>query len=204
MTQIKEILKTGLFAIIVLCSSVACSNDNEIKDTSYTFDGIQWAMLYDDKVEETIIDVTPEIYENGSSSTITVTMDPAMDYEQVSQFYYDDPKYFQLLNPTVNEVSIPTGNLIFDDFRYLSGGQTVPFTLEEYAYLSDNHVEESITVPPHCTLYYDATIIKREVTATYRAYFIGDETNERIEITGKWKGTFYRNNESVIRIEEIK
>lgn len=30
MTQIKEILKTGLFAIIVLCSSVACSNDNEI------------------------------------------------------------------------------------------------------------------------------------------------------------------------------
>lgn len=41
MTQIKEILKTGLFAIIVLCSSVACSNDNEIKDTSYTFDGIQ-------------------------------------------------------------------------------------------------------------------------------------------------------------------
>ena len=204
MTQIKEILKTGLFAIIVLCSSVACSNDNEIKDTSYTFDGIQWAMLYDDKVEETIIDVTPEIYENGSSSTITVTMDPAMDYEQVSQFYYDDPKYFQLLNQTVNEVSIPTGNLIFDDFRYLSGGQTVPFTLEEYANLSDNHVEESITVPPHCTLYYDATIIKREVTATYRAYFIGDETNERIEITGKWKGTFYRNNESVIRIEEIK
>ena len=129
MTQIKEILKTGLFAIIVLCSTVACSNDNEIKDTSYTFDGIQWAMLYDDKVEETIIDVTPESYENGSSSTITVTMDPAMDYEQVSQFYYDDPKYFQLLNQTVNEVSIPTGNLIFDDFRYLSGGQTVPFTL---------------------------------------------------------------------------
>lgn len=94
MTQIKEILKTGLFAIIVLCSTAACSNDDEIKDTSYTFDGIQWAMLYDDKVEETIIDVMPEIYENGSSSTITATIDPAMDYEQVSQFYYDDPKFF--------------------------------------------------------------------------------------------------------------
>lgn len=133
MTQIKEILKTGLFAIIVLCSTVACSNDNEIKDTSYTFDGIQWAMLYDDKVEETIIDVTPESYENGSSSTITVTMDPAMDYEQVSQFYYDDPKYFQLLNQTVNEVSIPTGNLILmisaislEDKQYLLHLKSMP------------------------------------------------------------------------------
>ena len=141
MTQIKEFLRRGLFTVIVLCSAAACSNNDENEDTNYTLDGIQWAMLYDDKVEETIIDVTPEIYENASSSTISVTIDPAMDYEQLSQFYYDDPKYFQLLNQTVNEVSIPTGNLIFDDFRYLSGGQTVPFTLEEYAYLSDNHVE---------------------------------------------------------------
>lgn len=204
MTQIKEILKTGLFAIIVLCSSVACSNDNEIKDTSYTLDDIQWAMLNDDKVEETVINIMPETYENASSSTISVTIDPAMDYEQLSQFYYNDPKYFQPLNQIPNEVNVPTGELVFNDFRYVSGGPIVPFTLEGYAYSSDNHIGETLTIPPYHTLYYNATVIKREVTATYRAYFIGDETNERIEITGKWKGTFYRNNESVIRIEEIK
>ena len=59
----------------------------------------------DDKVEETVINIMPEIYENASSSTISVTIDPAMDYEQLSQFYYDDSKFFQPLNQTPNEVN---------------------------------------------------------------------------------------------------
>lgn len=70
MTQIKEILKTGLFTVIVLCSAAACSNDDENEDTSYTLDSIQWAMLNDDKVEETVINIMPEIYENASSGGV--------------------------------------------------------------------------------------------------------------------------------------
>ena len=69
----------------------------------------------------------PEIYENASSSTISVTINPAMDYEQLSQFYYDDPKFFQPLNQTPNEINVPTGELVFNDFRYVSGGPIVPF-----------------------------------------------------------------------------
>ena len=138
MTQIKEILRTGLFTVIVLCSAAACSNNDENEDTSYTLDDIQWAMLNDDKVEETVINIMPETYENASSSTISVTIDPAMDYEQLSQFYYNDPKYFQPLNQIPNEVNVPTGELVFNEFRYVSGGPIVPFTLEGYAYSSDH------------------------------------------------------------------
>mgnify|MGYP000756754955 FL=1 len=116
----------------------------------------------------------------------------------------DDPKFFQPLNQTPNEINVPTGELVFNDFRYVSGGPIVPFTLEEYAYSSDNHVEETFTIPPYHTLYYNATVIKCEVTATYRAYFIGNNFNERIEITGKWKGTFYRNDKSLIRLEKME
>ena len=36
------------------------------------------------------------------------------------------------------------------------------------------------------------------------ADFIGNNSNERIEITGKWKGTFYRNDKSIIRLEKIE
>lgn len=161
-------------------------------------------MLNDDKVEETVINIMPEIYENASSSTISVTIDPAMDYEQLSQFYYDDSIFFQPLNQTPNEVNVLTGELVFNDFRYVSEGPVVPFTLEEYAYPPDNHIEETLTIPPYHTLYYNATVIKREVTATYRAYFIGNNSNERIEITGKWKGTFYRNDKSLIRLEKME
>lgn len=94
-----------------------------------------------------------------------------MDYEQLSQFYYDDPKYFQPLNQTPNEVNVLTGELVFNDFRYVSGGPIVPFTLEEYAYPPSNHIEQTSTIPPYYTLYYNATVIKREVTATYRGLF---------------------------------
>ena len=72
MTQIKEFLRRGLFTVIVLCSAAACSNNDENEDTNYTLDSIQWAMLNDDKVEETVINIMPEIYENASSSTISV------------------------------------------------------------------------------------------------------------------------------------
>ena len=74
MTQIKEFLRRGLFTVIVLCSAAACSNNDENEDTNYTLDSIQWAMLNDDKVEETVINIMPEIYENASSSTISVTI----------------------------------------------------------------------------------------------------------------------------------
>ena len=141
MTQIKEFLRRGLFTVIVLCSAAACSNNDENEDTNYTLDSIQWAMLNDDKVEETVINIMPEIYENASSSTISVTIDPAMDYKQLSQFYYDDPKFFQPLNQTPNEVNVLTGELVFNDFRYVSEGPVVPFTLEEYAYPPDNHID---------------------------------------------------------------
>ncbi|WP_368134414.1 hypothetical protein, partial [Bacteroides cellulosilyticus] len=67
MTQIKEFLRRGLFTVIVLCSAAACSNNDENEDTNYTLDSIQWAMLNDDKVEETVINIMPEIYENASS-----------------------------------------------------------------------------------------------------------------------------------------
>ena len=140
MTQIKEFLRRGLFTVIVLCSAAACSNNDENEDTNYTLDGIQWAMLNDDKVEETVINIMPEIYENASSSTISVTIDPAMDY--------DDSIFFQPLNPTPKEVNVLTGELVFYDFRYVSEGPVVPFTLEEYAYPPDNPIEETLKIPP--------------------------------------------------------
>lgn len=38
----------------------------------------------------------------------------------------------------------------------------------------------------------------------YVFMIIGNNSNERIEITGKWKGTFYRNDKSLIRLEKME
>ena len=63
-------------------------------------------------------------------------------------------------------MNVLTGELVFNDFRYVSEGPVVPFTLEEYAYPPGNHIEETLTIPPYHTLYYNATIglISLEIT----------------------------------------
>lgn len=48
MAQFRELLSTGLFTVIVLFSVVACSSNDDVDeftDTSYTFDGIEWAII---------------------------------------------------------------------------------------------------------------------------------------------------------------
>ena len=82
MTQIKEFLRRGLFTVIVLCSAAACSNNDENEDTNYTLDGIQWAMLNDDKVEETVINIMPEIYENA-------IMNNSLNFIMMIQFFFN-------------------------------------------------------------------------------------------------------------------
>ena len=85
MTQIKEFLRRGLFTVIVLCSAAACSNNDENEDTNYTLDGIQWAMLNDDKVEETVINIMPEIYENALQSTRQWIMKNSLNFIMMIQ-----------------------------------------------------------------------------------------------------------------------
>ena len=89
MTQIKEFLRRGLFTVIVLCSAAACSNNDENEDTNYTLDGIQWAMLNDDKVEETVINIMPEIYENAIQSTRQWIMNNSLNFIMMIQFFFN-------------------------------------------------------------------------------------------------------------------
>lgn len=203
MTQIKRLLEAGVFATIILCCATSCSNDDNY-DGSYTFDYIEWAMLADDQMTEDVIELAPETYENASNSTIYVTNNPVMDFKETSQFYYDSPEYFQLLNQIPSEVCFPTGNISFSDFRHLVGGSTVPFSLEEYAHAPYDYVSETTSVPPHCIFYYKASVIMRTVNATYRAYFTGNDSGKQVMITGKWKGVFYKDDKSIINIKEIK
>ena len=43
MTQIKKLLRTGLFAIIVLCGASACSNDDEPVAKNYELSSMDYA-----------------------------------------------------------------------------------------------------------------------------------------------------------------
>ena len=60
------------------------------------------------------------------------------------------------------------------------------------------------TIPPHHRLIYNHIISLREVNATFRARFTETNTGEESEITGKWMGKFFIQNEGETTLEEIK
>ena len=74
---------------------------------------------------------------------------------------------------------------------------------EQYIPLMVEITHES-TIPPHYRLIYNHIISLREVNATYRACFTEINTGEELQITGKWTGKFFIQNEGETLLEEIK
>ena len=135
-----------------------------------------------------------------------VTVKPTADVRQSSCFYTDDVKLFQLLTQTPNEIYVPGGFTLLpsDHFSYINSGPKTLFSLEEqYIPLMVEITHES-TIPPHHRLIYNHIISLREVNATYRACFTEINTGKELQITGKWTGKFFIQNEGETLLEEIK
>lgn len=207
MTQIKKLLRIGLFVIIVLCGASACNNDdgNDELAKDYILKEVTWIMQNDEVkiIKQTI----PGFFtDNNTDEEMKVTVKPTADVRQSSCFYTDDAKLFQLLAQTPNEIYIPDGFTLLpsDHFSYIYGGPKTLFSLEEqYIPLTVEITHES-TIPPHHRLIYNHIISLREVNATYRACFTEINTGEELQITGKWTGKFFIQNEGEALLEEIK
>ena len=195
MTQIKELLRIGLFVIIVLCGTSACSNDDSDDDElakDYKLKEVAWIMQDDE--------------DNNTDEEMKVTVKPTADVRQSSCFYTDDAKLFQLLTQTPNEIYVPGGFTLLpsDHFSYIHSGPKTLFSLEEqYIPLTVEITHES-TIPPHHRLIYNHIISLREINATYRACFTEINTGKELQITGKWTGKFFIQNEGETLLEEIK
>lgn len=204
MAQLKELIRTGLFALIVLCGVTGCDKeDEEFKDSSYTLDKLEWAVGENDVVE-TLIDIPERIYINDSDIELPVTVCAFDNYTQTSQFFSDDPNLFQRLTQQLVNVYIPSGEYASDGFFQTFGGPEVPLSLEEYLYPPHSFCTHTTEMPPQTMLIQNATITESKVTATYRALFTGNDTGKQIEVMGTWKGTYYTKHFGVLEIKDIK
>ena len=187
----KELLRIGLFVIIVLCGTSACSNDDSDDDElakDYKLKEVAWIMQ-DDEVKIIKQTIPGFLTDNNTDEEMKVTVKPTADVRQSSCFYTDDVKLFQLLTQTPNEIYVPGGFTLLpsDHFSYINSGPKTLFSLEEQYRLIYNHI-----------------ISLREVNATYRACFTEINTGKELQITGKWTGKFFIQNEGETLLEEIK
>lgn len=206
MTQIKKLLRTGLFAMIVLCGASACSNDDEPIAKNYELKEVAWTMQDNDEIK-IIKQTAPGFFvDNNTDQDMEVEVSPTADVQQSSFFYTSDSDLFQLLVQAPIEIHVPNGltPLPSDDFSYIYSGPKVLFSLEKQSIPLTIEITHKSTIPPHHRLIYSHIISLREVNATFRARFTETNTGEELEITGKWMGKFFIQNEGETTLEEIK
>lgn len=162
--------------------------------------------MQDDEVKIIKQTIPGFLTDNNTDEEMKVTVKPTADVRQSSCFYTDDAKLFQLLTQPPNEIYVPGGFTLLpsDHFSYIHSGPKTLFSLEEqYIPLTVEITHES-TIPPHHRLIYNHIISLREINATYRACFTEINTGKELQITGKWTGKFFIQNEGETLLEEIK
>ena len=96
MTQFKKLLRTGLFAMIVLCGASACSNDDEPVAKNYELKEVAWTMQDNDEIK-IIKQTAPDFFvDNNTDQDMEVEVSPTADVQQSSFFYTSDSDLFQL------------------------------------------------------------------------------------------------------------
>lgn len=162
--------------------------------------------MQDDEVKIIKQTIPGFLTDNNTDEEMKVTVKPTADVRQSSCFYTDDAKLFQLLAQTPYDIYVPDGSTLLpsDHFSYIHSGPKTLFSLEEqYIPLTVEITHES-TIPPHHRLIYNHIISLREINATYRACFTEINTGKELQITGKWTGKFFIQNEGETLLEEIK
>ena len=203
----------NLFIVLFLSSCsifiVSCSKDNDeeiVENKTYELKEISW-ILKDGDGQEIIEMKLPElVFRNDGNSTMDCTIKPLAEMKGTSQFYNDDVQTFLKLDGNEVNISIPSGIefLYSSDYTYFAGGIKVPFRRDESTFPFSTQTTQTIGLPPHAELRYNATVYLQKITATYLARIGEKEGFDSYETSGKWIGVFYHTMNSSLTINDIK
>lgn len=90
MAQLKELLRTGLFAVIVLCGVTGCNKDDEPVDKNYELDEVTWMLQDYDNVEIVKESMPGFLIDNDTENPIPVSVSPTENVNETSCFYPND------------------------------------------------------------------------------------------------------------------
>lgn len=86
MAQFKELLRTGLFALIVLCGVTGCNKDDEPVEKNYELDEVTWMLQGNDNVEIVKESMPGFLVNNDTEDFIPVSASPTENVNETSCF----------------------------------------------------------------------------------------------------------------------
>lgn len=211
MEQKNKLFRNALFAGMALFAFTACSNDDDpssnVFNKEYKLVEVEWTQMVDDEITSRAFDEVKEIVATKSSvDEYSAEFLQLEDYQQTSQFLSDDPELFKHLTGTTPDmIFIPfEGFSTIGTYYHITGGNQAPFSLDAYNYPSSERVSQKVSSKAQFVLRNTSTIEETRMSATYRAYFKEVDGDDKIEITGKWKGVFYSCTYSMCSTTDFK
>lgn len=200
MKPLSKLFRTTLFTGLALFAFTACSNDDnnereKILSKEYQLENIQWGAMSEDETTCRTFDDVKEIIANKYDKGYKATINHLQDYEHSSQFFSDDPELFMhLIGEATNSLSIPSESSFStkNTFYSLESPTKAPFSLKTYKFPLEDKSYQQVASEVPFKVKSTAKIEEYQVSATYRAIFKEVNSNKTVEITGKWKGIYYR------------
>lgn len=203
MKSLSKLFRTILFAGLALFAFTACSNDDgdendereNILSKEYQLENIKWGAMSEDETTCRTFDDVEEIIANKYDKGYEATIRSLEDYEHSSQFFSDDPELFMhLIDKVTTNISIPSESSFStkDIFYSIETSAKAPLSLKAYIYPNDDKSYQRVSCEAPFKVQSTAKIEEYQVSATYLATFKEVNGNETVEITGKWKGVYYR------------
>lgn len=186
----KSFFKASLLLIFILSFS-ACSN-NDKKVTDYELQYVMWKLGDGDGVEYLEKEIKPIDYTNPTAESIYVSFSESDQVEETSQFFIKDPTLLNTIKENYLEVPITNEESILnDDFGYLVGNFKAPFDANENILPPTVVATSKLELAPNTKVAINGIIKLKKITASYKAILKEANSQNVIEVEGKWTGVFH-------------
>ncbi len=193
-------MKKALFGMAALallsCEKTEYSPD-PVKDV-HELQAITYTMEEGDGVETFVRPLHSLSYTNLTNLTQKIIVDPLADVVESSQFFSDDKKAFQLVDPSSTLVAVP---IQFNDGVAALGEPKWPYGGELVELPPVVNFRDTLDVPANTTLTVTMSVHLDEYNLSYTATFEGKPSGAHTEIKGKWKGVTVANVDKQIQYQ---
>lgn len=178
-----------LFILASILCFASCNDDDEFNNRQYELQSIQWKLTEGEQNETYQKEFPKEVIKNDKDQSIYHTHTDSTYVS--SQFFCDNPALLSELTGDSIEVCIPIPETnLSSAYSILFSSVSSSLAIGKIVLPVSGWSSDKLEIPPHTQLAFTGTLSFTKVKASYRLIFREKNSNEIIEVTGKWEGEY--------------
>lgn len=187
----------GLAALMLFSCEKTVYSPDPAKDT-HELKTITYTLEAGDKVETFVRPLHSLSYSNHTSIAQKIIIDPLADVLETSQFFSDNARAFQLVDPAETRIAVPVQ---FNEGVAMLGEPKWSYGNELMQLPPVVNFRDTLNVPANTSVTVTMSVYLNEYNVSYTATFEGKPSGTLTEIKGKWKGVTIANVDKQIHYQ---